>query len=61
MAKYNIHLEVKHVMGEKNPIADALSRVHMQKSAEYMHNLLLEGYRQCHIDCSHYVVHNGYL
>ena len=61
MAHFNIHLEVKHVMGEKNPVADALSQVHMQKSVDCTHNLLLEGYRQRHIDCSHYIVHNDYL
>ena len=33
-AKLNIQLEVKHVRGTSNPVADALSRVHMFKSVE---------------------------
>ena len=61
MAKFNVHLEVKHVMGVKNPTADALSRVHMLKSTECVQSLLSKGYKQYHIDYSHYVVNNGYL
>ena len=35
-AKMNIQLKVEHVMGEKNPTADALSRVHMAKCSVCM-------------------------
>ena len=61
MAKYNIHLEVKHVMGEKNPIADALSRVHMDKSVDCIQDLLQKGFLQSDIKLGHYVVDNGYF
>ena len=45
-AKYNIQLEVRHVMGEQNPIADALSRVHQDKCYQCMRHLDTEGYVQ---------------
>ena len=56
MARLNIHLEVKHVMGQKNPIADGLSRVHMEKSAESIQDLEGKGYEQKFIDARHYIV-----
>ena len=61
MAKHNIHLQVKHVMGEKNPIADALSRVHMDKSVDCIQDLLQKGFLQSDIKLGHYVVDNGYF
>ena len=61
MAKFNVHLEVKHVMGEKNPIADALSRVHMVKSVTCVNELRQKGYAQQFVDSSHYVVNNDIL
>ena len=56
MATRNIHLEVKHIMGEVNLIADALSRVHMGKSVECIEDLKMKGFEQRHIDASHYLV-----
>ena len=44
MATKNIHLEVKHIMGENNLIADALSRVHMGKSVDCIQDLKGKGY-----------------
>ena len=61
MATKNIHLEVKHIMGENNPIADALSRVHMGKSVECIENLRGKGYVQRFIDSSHYIVRDERL
>ena len=40
---YNIQLTVKHVRGESNPVADALSRVHMAKSRDCRLELLAKG------------------
>ena len=48
-------------MGEKNSIADALSRVHMEKSVDCIHELLQKGFIQSHIELGHYVVDNGYF
>ena len=42
----NIQLQVKHVRGESNPVADALSRVHMSKSVQCRAKLLAQGYRE---------------
>ena len=43
----NIQLIVKHVMGESNPVADALSRVHMVKSVQCKTALLGRGFKEC--------------
>ena len=43
MAKLNVYLEVKHFMGEKNPIMDALSRVHMQKNSRLCPRFIVKG------------------
>ena len=45
-AKMNIQLRVLHVMGEANPIANALSRVHMSKCEECIEELCSKGYEQ---------------
>ena len=56
-ALFNIQLTVKHVKGESNPIADALSRVHMVKSVDCKRQLLSQGYVEEGVDdsiCSFY-------
>ena len=45
-AKYNIQLQVKHVRGEQNPIADALSRVHQEKCLQCIDFLISKNYEQ---------------
>ena len=42
----NIQVTVKHVRGENNPIADALSRVHMGKSVDCKRGLANGAYRR---------------
>ena len=45
-AKMNIQLKVLHFRGEANPIAEALSRVHMSKCEECINELCRIGYEQ---------------
>ena len=45
-AVHNIQLIVEHVKGESNPVADALSHVHMAKSVQCRSDLLSRGYRE---------------
>ena len=52
----NIQLEVKHVRGESNPIADALSRVHMNKSVQCRAQLLARGYSEYTVPSSTFIL-----
>ena len=49
-ACHNIQLVVEHVMGESNPVADALSRVHMAKSTVCKRMLLSTGCKESRVD-----------
>ena len=51
-ARHNIQLVVQHVMGSSNEIADALSRVNMQKSVDCKLDLLQKGYIEYVVDSS---------
>ena len=44
VAEKNIELRVKHIRGESNEYADALSRVHMGKCGDCIKKLLSQGY-----------------
>ena len=48
-AKYNVELVVKHVMGQYNEIADALSRVHMDLCSKGKETLWQKGYLETEI------------
>ena len=48
-ARMNIQLKVEHVMGDKNPTADALSRLHMSKYNLCIEQLLELKYEQYHV------------
>ena len=48
----NVQFVVRHVSGEGNPIADALSRVHIQKSVQCRQDLIRKG-------CIEYEVNNS--
>ena len=43
-AKFNIQLKVLYILGENNPIADSLSRVHMGKCHECVRQLQSDGH-----------------
>ena len=43
-AVWGIELKVVHVMGECNPVADALSRVHMSKCFDCITELKSQGF-----------------
>ena len=45
-ANCNIHMDVNHVRGEQNPIADSLSRVHFDKCYNCIAFLQDKGYKQ---------------
>ena len=49
VAEKNVELKVKHIRGESDEHADALSRVHMGKCSECIHNLLSEGFVRRHV------------
>ena len=55
-AKFNFQLDVKHVRGTSNPVADALSRVHMWKSVECKEQLLRDGCTEHAIDDSVFIL-----
>ena len=57
-ARLNVQLTVRHVMGNCNPLADALSRIHMSKSGDCIDSLLSKGYKQYTVDYKHYYVDN---
>ena len=60
-AKLNIQLKVLHVRGEANPIADALSRVHMRKSDDCINALLDRGYEESMVDIRQFHLDNKNL
>ena len=60
-AKLNIYLVVKHVMGKCNPLADAISRVHMHKSVACINTLIQLGYKQREVEHSHYHLNHKFL
>ena len=43
-ALWSIELKILHIMGECNPVADALSRVHMSKCYDCIEDLREQGY-----------------
>ena len=54
---FNIQLTIKHVRGESNPIADALSRVHMSKSIDCKRHLVNKGYVEESVDDSMFILY----
>ena len=53
-ARCNIQLKVVHVLGENNPIADSLSRVHMGKCNDCIEQLKSKGYVALQVGRHHF-------
>ena len=62
-AKMNVHVNVKHIMGEDNITADALSRVHMDKCRECVSGLLCtsKGFEQHQVLTYHFDIDSNGL
>ena len=60
-ATYNINLEVCHIAGKNNDIADALSRVHMDKCSECCTYLLAKGCKRMNVSESDLIVDQNHL
>ena len=60
-ATYNINLEVCHIAGKNNDIADALSRVHMNKCSECCTYLVAKGCKRMNVSESDLIVDQNHL
>ena len=60
-AKMNVHDNVKHIMGEDNITADALSRVHMDKCRKCVSDLLHRGFEQHQVLPHHFDIDSNTL
>ena len=58
-ARCNINLEVKHIYGKVNILADALSRVHESKNNRCIAGLASEGWQRVEVDLHCLEVENG--
>ena len=55
-AVWSIELKVVHVMGECNPVADALSRVHMSKCFDCINELKCQGFTEVEVSLADFML-----
>ena len=55
-ARVNVQLRVLHIMGEDNPIADCLSRVHMSKCYQCINELQSKKVEQMEVTLAHFAL-----
>ena len=55
-ALWSIELKVVHVMGECNPVTDALSRVHMSKCFDCIAELRELGYKEVEVSVADFLL-----
>ena len=60
-ATYNINLEVCHIAGKNNDIADALSRVHMDKCGECCMYLLAKDCKRMNVSECDFIIDQNQL